>query len=332
MEKQILRIVVASPGDLQAERKALPDVIDEINRGVAADRNLRLELSRWETDTYPGFHADGPQGQIDTILRIDDCDLLIGIFWHRFGTPTMDAASGTEHEFRLAYQAWKRSRRPQIMVYFNDKAYSPRSREETDQWGRVLEFRRNFDKEGLWWPYKGSAQLVRLVRNHLTQYVRRLGTVPLEATTTRGSAALSTSESTTEVPDSTKRMEFFLAFTKSYKDILDAAHDLDKRVETQKSPSDERDAHQIYFKLFSLMCDEIYAYKEKLLPKEVLVEWMTWQMYEYTGGEFKIGGVSYDNGWQRWLTTPASKHHEYTPIMKKIFACKDKECVKDVIE
>jgi hypothetical protein len=39
----------------------------------------------------------------------------------------------------------------------------------------------------------------------------------------------------------------------------------------------------------------------------------------------------YDNGWQWWLTTPA-KHHEYTPIIKKIFACKDKECVKDVIE
>jgi hypothetical protein len=332
MEKQILRIVVASPGDVQAERKALPDVIDEINRGVAADRNLRLELSRWETDTYPGFHADGPQGEIDTILRIDDCDLLIGIFWHRFGTPTMDASSGTEHEFRLAHQAWQRSGRPQIMVYFNDEAYSPRSKEETDQWGRVFEFKNNFPKEGLWWPYTGSAQLVSLVRNHLTQYVRklRLGTVPLEATTTRASAALSTSESTTKVPDSTKRTEVFLAFTKRYNDIVAAAHDLDKRVKTQKSPSDEGDAHQIYFQLFSLMYDEIYAYQEKLLPKEVLVEWMTWQMYEYTGGEFKIGGVSYDNGWQRWLTK--AKHHEYTPIMKKIFACKDKECVKDVIE
>lgn len=177
MERQqvrVLRIVVASPGDVQAERKALPDVIDEINRGVAADRNLRLELSLWETDTYPGFHAKGPQGEIDTILRIDDCDLLIGIFWHQFGTPTMDAASGTEHEFRLAYQAWLRSRRPQIMVYFNDKAYSPRSKEETDQWGRVLEFKSNFPKEGLWWPYRGSSHLASLARNHVTQYVRHL--------------------------------------------------------------------------------------------------------------------------------------------------------------
>jgi uncharacterized protein DUF4062 len=328
MEKQqvrVLRIVVASPGDVQAERKALPDVIDEINRGVAADRNLRLELSRWETDTYPGFHADGPQGEIDKILRIDDCDLLIGIFWHRFGTPTMDAASGTEHEFKLARQAWQRSGRPQIMVYFNDKAYSPRSREETDQWGRVLEFKSNFPKEGLWWPYRGSKQLASLVRNHLTQYVRNLEARP------RDSAALSTSESTTTVPDSTKRTEVFLSFTKRYNDILVAAHDLDKRVKTQKGPSDEGDAHQIYFQLFSLMYDEIHAYQENLLPKKVLVEWMTWQMYEYTGGEFKIGGVSYDNGWQWWLSTPA-KHHEYTPIMKKIFACKDKECVKDVIE
>jgi hypothetical protein len=168
---RVLRIVVASPGDVQAERNALPQVIDELNRGVAADRGLRLELSRWETDTYPGFHSDGPQGGIDPILKIDDCDLLIGIFWHRFGTPTMDARSGTEHEFRLAYQAWRSKRRPQIWVYFNQKAYSPNSKEETDQWGRVLEFRNEFPKEGLWWPYKGSSELASLVRNHLTKYV-----------------------------------------------------------------------------------------------------------------------------------------------------------------
>ncbi|HEY4271107.1 MAG TPA: DUF1566 domain-containing protein [Candidatus Udaeobacter sp.] len=176
MENQVvrvLRVVVASPGDVEAERNALPEVIDEINRGVAADRNLRLELSRWETNTYPSFNSDGPQGGIDPILNIEQCDLVIGLFWHRFGTPTVDSDSGTEHEFRLAYEAWKRSGRPQIMMYFNEKATSAKSKEETDQWGRVLEFKHNFPKEGLWWPYKRTAEFVSLVRNHLTQYVRQ---------------------------------------------------------------------------------------------------------------------------------------------------------------
>jgi hypothetical protein len=80
-----------------------------------------------ETDTYPGFHLDGPQGLIDPILRINDCDLLIGIFWKRFGTPTADGTTGTEHEFNLALQSWKEKGRPQIMFYFNQRPYAPKS-------------------------------------------------------------------------------------------------------------------------------------------------------------------------------------------------------------
>lgn len=138
---QILRIVVASPGDIQAERDALATVVEEeLNRGVAAGRGLRLELSRWETDAYPGFHPEGPQGLIDPILKIEDCDVLIGIFWKRFGIPVKDAKSGTEHEFLRAYAAWQAQDRPQIMVYFNQKSYKPKSKAETDQWGQVLEF------------------------------------------------------------------------------------------------------------------------------------------------------------------------------------------------
>ena len=73
-EAKILRVVVASPGDVQAERDRVPVVVAELNRGVAADRGLRLEVYRWETDVYPGFHAEGPQGLIDPILRIEDSD------------------------------------------------------------------------------------------------------------------------------------------------------------------------------------------------------------------------------------------------------------------
>jgi HEAT repeat protein len=171
-QKRIMRIVVASPGDVQAERDTVPTVIDELNRGMAAERDLRLELYRWEADAYPGFHPAGPQGLIDPILRIEDCDILIGIFWKRFGTPTTDAQSGTEHEILCAFEAWRRNRRPQIMVYFNQQEYKLKSKEETDQQEQVLNFKRRFPKEGLWWEYNGETQFERLVRIHLTQFIR----------------------------------------------------------------------------------------------------------------------------------------------------------------
>jgi len=173
-QPRILRIVVASPADVQPERDVLPSVIEEINRGVAADRGLRLELSRWETDTHPGFHTEGPQGLIDPVLKITGCDLLIGIFWKRFGTPTADGKTGTEHEFSLAYEAWQEKRSPQIFIYFSQQPYTPKSKTDAEQWGKVLEFRDKFPKEGLWWPYKGKAQFEKLVRNHLMNYIRSL--------------------------------------------------------------------------------------------------------------------------------------------------------------
>jgi len=172
-QPRIFRIVVASPGDVNPERDVIASVIDEL-RGIAADRGLYLDLSRWETDAHPGFHPEGPQGMIDPILKITDCDLLIGIFWKRFGTPTADGKTGTEHEFNMAYEAWQKNRTPQIFVYFNQKPHTPKSKAETDQWGKVIEFKDKFPKEGLWWPYKGKADFEKLVRKHLMNYIRNL--------------------------------------------------------------------------------------------------------------------------------------------------------------
>ncbi len=172
MDLRVLRVVVASPGDVKPERDTISKVVDEVNRTIGRERHLALEVYRWETDSHPGFHPQGPQGLIDPQLKIEDCDLLIGIFWRRFGTPVSDAKSGTEHEFRLAYKAWKKKHKPQIMVYFSQKAYTPKSKEETDQWGLVLQFKKDFPKEGLWWEYQNKFEFERLLRNHLTQFLQ----------------------------------------------------------------------------------------------------------------------------------------------------------------
>lgn len=169
---QLLRVVVASPSDVPAEREIVPRVAEEINRSIGADRGVRLEVIRWETDAHPGFHPSGPQGLIDPILRIEDSDLVIGIFWKRFGTQTGDALSGTEHEIRTAIKAWQKRRRPQIFVYFNKKSATPRSQQETDQWGRVLRFKEDFPAEGFCWSYNRVSQFETLLRTHLTSYLR----------------------------------------------------------------------------------------------------------------------------------------------------------------
>jgi formylglycine-generating enzyme required for sulfatase activity len=104
-------------------------------------------------------------------MQIEDCDIFIGMFWKRFGTPVYDAGSGTAHEFQRAYEAWQQQRRPHIMMYFNQRAYTPKTKAEAEQWTHVLAFRESFPKEGLWWSYRGKAQFEKLVRQHLTQFI-----------------------------------------------------------------------------------------------------------------------------------------------------------------
>jgi hypothetical protein len=174
-QKNVLRVVVASPSDVQAERDSLKDVFEALNHGMADERGYRLDLYRWETDAHPGFHALGPSGVVDSSLRIEDCDIIIGLFWKRFGTPTPDAGSGTEHELRLAYETWKQTaQRPLIMIYFSKTEFFPRTIEEVDQLKKVLEFRKGFAPEALYGDYDGPEDFRRKVQKDLTQVIRKL--------------------------------------------------------------------------------------------------------------------------------------------------------------
>ncbi|MGH7497019.1 MAG: NACHT domain-containing protein [bacterium] len=169
---RVLKIVVASPSDVQAERDAIPAIIEELKKGIADERGVSLRVYRWETDAYPAFHPQGPQGQIDSCLRIEDCDLLIAIFWKRFGTPVLDAQSGTEHEIRLALESCEKMGRPQLMIYFNQAPHEPQSQAEKDQWQQVLDFKQTLSEKVLWREYNGKHQFQDFVRQHLTKFVR----------------------------------------------------------------------------------------------------------------------------------------------------------------
>ena len=173
-----LRIVVASPSDVQAERESVEKVVQDLNRHVALRLGLFMELSGWET-VPPGVHAQGPQAVIDSTLCIEDCDLLIGIFWKRFGTPVAGSDSGTEHEIRRAYDGFLRRGSPQLVVYFNQTPYTPRSQEDTQQWERVLRFKDELASKVVYHEYDGSDDFEDHIRKYLTGWLFDLQNQPV---------------------------------------------------------------------------------------------------------------------------------------------------------
>jgi hypothetical protein len=170
----LLKVVIASPSDVKEERETLiNEVIPRVNSLIAENLGLTLRTRSWETDSYPAVHVDGPQGLIDTILDIKNCDIFICIFWKRFGTPIKQGGeTGTEHEFREAFAVWEKIKKPHIMLYFKTKAYYLKTSEESEQLTAVLKFKENLPQEVYRWEYKTSNKFEVLVFEHLTRYLQ----------------------------------------------------------------------------------------------------------------------------------------------------------------
>src|SRR5437868_5951850 len=96
--RRVLRIFLASPGDLQDERLAAKRVVDEV-LPLARELRLSIELLGWE-DTLPGVGR--PQELINT--DVSSADLFVGLLWRRWGQPTGKPGytSGFEEEFKSA--------------------------------------------------------------------------------------------------------------------------------------------------------------------------------------------------------------------------------------
>jgi pterin-4a-carbinolamine dehydratase len=161
-----VRVFVASPGDVRDEREQLQQVIDEINTSIAAHHNLIIELVRWETHVTPGMGR--PQALVNN--QIGPYDIFIGIMWKRFGTPSGVAESGTEEEFRIAYDAWKLNSEVDILFYFCEEPFMP-SHSEMDQVTKVLSFRKELTSLGLIGTYSNHESFANVVRPHLTRRI-----------------------------------------------------------------------------------------------------------------------------------------------------------------
>ena len=169
-EYEVIRFALVSPSDVPGERRLAKEVIADLNTNLAMPFGFVLELRQWE-DVYPSLHERGAQGHIDTKLNIAECDYVVGILWHRFGTPTPSGETGTEHEVKQAHALWQKHQRPHLMLYVNVEPYSPATTGDIDQWGKVLHFKQEFQSKGVVHVYSGAADFSKRFSNHVTRII-----------------------------------------------------------------------------------------------------------------------------------------------------------------
>ena len=189
----VLRLMIASPGDVQAERGIVREVVTDWNSTNGAHRGTMLLAVGWETDVAPEM-GDAPQRIIDNRI-LKDADLLVGMFWTRLGTPTASYASGAVEEIEEHLKAGKPA-----MLYFSS-APAPLDSVDPDQYRALKAFRDACKPRGLFETYADPDDFRRKFSHDLQIVMNsdRFGSSDSSAATRPAAAAPALSKEATEL-------------------------------------------------------------------------------------------------------------------------------------
>jgi hypothetical protein len=174
---QEVRIFVASPSDVKHLRTITFDEIEEVTHLLESGGDpVRAKRVAWE-DLSPGVGEDGQ----DVINRQvgDNFDIFVGLLWHRFGTQTNRADSGTEEEFLRALDIHrKRPNRIRILTYRCASGPEHLANVDTDQLKKLNDFVKRLTEAGvLYHEFTDVEEFRKHLRRDLHKALRTFGTV-----------------------------------------------------------------------------------------------------------------------------------------------------------
>lgn len=155
----VIPVMIASPGDVEDERNIVREVLHDWNDVNASKSRVVLVPVGWDTHSAPELGAR-PQELINSRV-LDQCDLLIGVFWTRIGTPTGEAVSGTVEEIEKHVAAGKPA-----MIYFSSRPAAPETIVPS-QYKHVKDFKDSCGKLGLIESYDSVDDFRRKISKHL---------------------------------------------------------------------------------------------------------------------------------------------------------------------
>jgi hypothetical protein len=162
----ILRVLIASPSDMEEERDIAAMAINDWNAQHALAEGLVLLPVRWETHARPqsGVH---PQEALNVQL-VASSDILLGMFWTKLGTSTGVAPSGTVEEIDQFVEQAKPA-----MLYFSNRPID-RSRIDLKQHKRLRAFKAETYTKALVGTFSSTSQLRETLLRDLTAQVRAM--------------------------------------------------------------------------------------------------------------------------------------------------------------
>lgn len=95
------QLLISAPGDLPEEDiRAVFDAVARWNVLYGRPQNATVVPTHWSHHSA-AEHGTRPQASLNKQL-VEDADILIALFWHRLGSPTGEAESGTVEEIEEA--------------------------------------------------------------------------------------------------------------------------------------------------------------------------------------------------------------------------------------
>lgn len=158
---EVIRVFIGAPSDVNSEREIIKKVIYNINNLYRGTEYAQFDIVELERDVRPDI-GSGLEAQevIDSKVN-GNYDVFIGILWKKFGTPTKKHESGTQQEFENALKSDAK-----VMFYFSKLPFTT---DDIDpiQLGKILNFKKSLQSEGLYFDYNSLEDFENLVTNNL---------------------------------------------------------------------------------------------------------------------------------------------------------------------
>lgn len=167
----VYNVLIASPSDVPDERYAIAQALHDWNSLNSQTQGMILQPVMWETHSAPVM-GDRPQGIINNQV-VRGCDMLIGAFWQRLGSPTGVEESGTVEEVK-----WFLTNKKPVMLYFS-KAQADLDNVDLDQLKKLKDFKASIRDRGIQEDYRNCEELRTKLSRQLTIVMREMNTGPV---------------------------------------------------------------------------------------------------------------------------------------------------------